>query len=339
MAARTALITGALGQDGSLLAESLQSRGYRVVGLIKAGSVRPDREVLADAAFVVTDLTDAAELRRLIEKWQPDELYHLAAFHHSSQDNSVGRASASKDAMLTTNFLSTKALAFALVEMQSSCHLVFASSSQIFTAAEMAHEVSETSPRRPATFYGHTKSWSMDLLAFLRRESALRASSAILFNHESPLRGLQFVSRKITQAAAQAALGGEPKLQLHNIGARVDWSSAHDVVQAMSLIGRSEDACDYVIASGALHSVRDFLDIAFSHVGLDWRQFTAFQEDHPAPSLLGNTGLLRKALGWKPTVHFKEMVTDMVDHDRRVLGFVDSRTGDPPGAGGRGGGR
>ena len=321
MAARTAFITGVLGQDGGLLAELLLSRGYRVIGAVKAGSATPGEGPLAEVTFVAADLGDPAAVRRLLETWQPDELYHLAAFHHSSQDNSVSTALANKSAMLATNFLSTKALAFALVEMRSACHLVFASSSQMFTATQMAHEISEDSPRQPATFYGHTKSWSMDLLAFLRKESGLRASAAIMFNHESPRRGEQFVSRKITRAAAQAAVGEGPKLEVQNIGARVDWSSARDVVQALSLIGRSIEPRDFVVASGTLHSVRDLLHIAFGHVGLDWRRFTTFQEDRATPALVGQARALSDALGWKPAIRFEDMVTEMVDHDLRVIGM------------------
>lgn len=324
MAARTALITGVLGQDGSLLAELLLSRGYRVVGAVKAGSATPREGALGELTFVVPDFADPIALRRLLEKWQPDELYHLAAFHHSSQDNSVSAGLAGKSAMLATNFLSTQALAFALAEMQSACHLVFASSSQIFTAVEMDHEVTERSPRQPATFYGHTKSWGMDLIAFLRGESSLRASSAILFNHESPRRGEQFVSRKITRAAAQAAMGNPAALSLRNIGARVDWSSARDVVQALNLIGASAVPRDYVVASGTLHSVRDLLAAAFSHVGLDWRRYTTYHEDRVTPALVGCARALSDALGWRPALSFQQMIAEMVDHDRRAGGTTRS---------------
>lgn len=315
MAARTAIITGALGQDGSLLAELLLSRGYRVVGVIRAGSVAPVEGPLAEVSFVTVDLADATAVRSLLEQWRPDELYHLAAFHHSSADNSVSAALAGKDAMFSTNFLSTKTLAFALVEMRLPCHLVFASSSQVFTAVDMSHEVSERSPRHPSTFYGHVKSWSMDLLAFLRNESGLRASAAILFNHESPWRGTQFVSRKITRAAAQAAAGHSPTLKLQNIGSRVDWSSARDVVDAMSLMGRSEMPCDYVIASGTLHSVRDLLQTAFENVGLDWTRFASFDEDRVTPALVGQSRALEESLGWRRVTHFEDMVAEMVAHD------------------------
>ena len=317
MAARTAFITGVLGQDGSLLAELLLSRGYRVVGAVKAGSATPRQGPLAEVSFVVADFGDPTAVRRLLETWRPDELYHLAAFHHSSQDNSVSAALAGKSAMVATNFLSTKALAFALAEMQSHCHLVFASSSQMFTATQMDHEIREDSPRQPATFYGHTKSWSMDLLAFLRTESGLRASAAILFNHESPRRGEQFVSRKVSRAAALAAAGRHATLELQNIGARVDWSSARDVVEALSLIGRSADPRDYVVASGTLHSVRDLLQAAFGHVGLDWRRFATFREDRAMPALVGRARALSDALGWKPAMRFEDMVAEMVDHDLR----------------------
>jgi GDPmannose 4,6-dehydratase len=324
MAARTAIITGALGQDGSLLAELLLSRGYRVVGVIRAGSVPPVEGPLAAVVFVEIDLADATAVRSLLEQWRPDELYHLAAFHHSSADNSVSAALAGKDAMLTTNFLSTKTLAFALVETQLACHLVFASSSQVFTAVDMSHEVSERSSRQPSTFYGHVKSWSMDLLAFLRNESGLHASAAILFNHESPRRGAQFVSRKITCAAAQAAAGRRPALKLHNIGSRVDWSSARDVVGALSLMGRSEAPRDYVVASGSLHSVRDLLQTAFGNVGLDWTQFASFDEDRVTPALVGQSRALEESLGWRRAMHFDEMVREMVAHDLSAIGLRKS---------------
>ena len=319
MASRTALITGVLGQDGSLLAELLLSRGYRVVGVMRAGSVPPSQGPLLAATLVSIDLADPIAVRVLLEEWKPDELYHLAAFHHSSQDNSVSSGLRGKDAMLATNFWSTKTLAFTLAEQRSICHLVFASSSQIFTATQLQQEIDERSPRHPATFYGHSKSWSMDLLGFLRKESGLRASNAILFNHESSRRGVQFVSRKITRAAALASAGARPSLDLQNIGARVDWSSADDVVRALGLIGRSDQASDYVVASGSLHSVRDLLQVAFVHVGLDWEAFTSYQEDTARPALVGQARFLEATLGWRPKVAFQAMVAEMVDHDVALL--------------------
>ena len=315
MAGRTALITGALGQDGSLLAELLLLRGYRVVGVVRPDSTLRVDGALAAMEVVPADIADSRAVRALIDAWQPDEMYHLAASHHSSQDVPVGVALASKDAMLRTNFLATKALAFALLETQSKCHLVFASSSQIFTATEIVHSVNERSPRQPSCFYGHVKTWSMDLLGFLRRESGLNASSAILFNHESPLRGVQYVSRKITQAAAMAAAGQTQPIDLLNVGSRVDWSSARDVVQALSLMGKSEVPRDYIVASGQLRSVRDLLSVAFEHVGLEWTKFARYQQDLETPSLVGRPQALEKLLGWRRSVSFEDMVREMVGHD------------------------
>lgn len=319
MANRTALITGVLGQDGSLLAELLLSQGYRVEGVARLSSSQPAAGPLSMARIGVTDLTDRRAVLELLREVQPDEVYHLAAFHHSSQDSSVSAAMDGKDTMLAVNFLATKTLAFAISEIGAPCHLVFASSSQVYTALQACHAIDEASPRQPVTFYGHAKSWSMDLLAFLRRESGLRASSAILFNHESPRRGTQFVTRKITQAAALAKAGAPPSLGLQNIGARVDWSSAHDVVAALSLMARSPTSRDYVIASGTLYSIRDLLTVAFGHVGLDWQQFTSYQEDRETPALVGTTHAIERDLGWRRSMTFEQTIVEMVEHDLQSI--------------------
>jgi GDPmannose 4,6-dehydratase len=210
-------------------------------------------------------------------------------------------------------------LAFALLQLQLECHLVYAASSQMFTAVEMRHDVDERSSRQPSTFYGHTKSWSVDLLRLLKNEAGLRASSAILFNHESPRRGSQFVSRKITLAAAQASLGLQPSVHLQNIGARVDWSSAHDVVDALNLIGRCDAPSDYVVSSGTLHTVRQLLETAFGHVGLDWARYASYTEDRETPALVGRPHELEAALGWHRAKDFDTIVAEMVDHDLTVL--------------------
>lgn len=315
MPSKTALITGALGQDGQLLGELLLRAGYQVVGLVAPGRIPPRKGPPSAINFVAADLSDATMVRSILEKWQPEEIYHLAACHHSSQDKSISSVLATKETMLASNFLSTKTLAFAVIATQVPCHLVFAASSQMFTASERCHEITETTPRKPSTFYGHTKSWSVELIEFLRSESHLRASSAILFNHESPLRSTQFVSRKITRAAAETKLGKQTTLHLSNVGSRVDWCSARDVVSAMHLMASARDGCDYVIASGQLHTIVDLLDVAFSHVDLDWREFTTYEIAHETPALQGNSSLLRETLGWKQTITFEQMITEMVDHD------------------------
>jgi GDPmannose 4,6-dehydratase len=315
MASRTAVITGALGQDGSLLSELLLSQGYSVIGVVKVGAVAPTTGPLARVKFVAADLTDPSAVRSLLETHKPHELYHLAAHHHSSQEAVLGSTLVGKDAMLATNFIATKVLAFALLNLGLDCHLVYASSSQIYTPIEPCHRIDERSPRQPSSFYGLTKSWSMDLLGALRADARLRASSAILFNHESPRRGAEFVTRKVTQAAAQAALGMRPRVQLRNIGAHADWSSARDVAAALSLMGHAAEPRDYVVGSGELRSVRDLLKCAFDHVGLDWSPFVSFQDDATRPALLSQSRALEDALGWRRTITFERMVAEMVDRD------------------------
>lgn len=319
MRTRTALITGVLGQDGSLLAELLLSRGYKVIGMGLRGKDPRLTGVLAGMEFVTDDITNPSAVRRLLQRCEPDELYHLAAVHHSSQETSFSEVLIGKDAMITINFLATKVLVFAILELKLNCHFVFASSSQIFSPRNMTHEVNEQTLRCPSTFYGYVKSWSMDLLAYLRTESGLRASSAILFNHESPKRGLQFASRKITNAAALAASGVNPRLKLQNIGSRVDWSSACDVVQALSLIGRSIDSNDYVVGSDKLHSVRDFLDLAFQYVNLDWTKFTEFEKDVCTPALVAQSNKITDELNWNRITSFEQLIHNMVDHDLKNL--------------------
>lgn len=316
MARRTALITGALGQDGSLLAELLLDRGFAVIGVVRPSSKRPLAGALAAVHWQTTDLTDAEAVRALLAKYRPCQLYHLAAAHHSSQQGTAPVTPADRDTMCRTNFWATKTLALAMLELGLDSHLVFASTSQIYSASAQDLRIDEASARQPATFYGYTKSWSMDLLALLRREHGLRASSAILFNHESPRRGPAFVTRRVTQAAARAARGEvTPRLRLQNIGARVDWSSARDVVSALALMGGADVAHDHVLASGALHSVRELLDAAFTHVGLRWADFVDVEADRHGPALCGSPAAIEASLGWRRAIGFEAMVAEMVEVD------------------------
>jgi GDPmannose 4,6-dehydratase len=311
---KTALITGAAGQDGTLLAQHLTGRGYQVIGVVRSGSAGC-RWTHGAVQWVEADICEPPIIGGLLSKWRPSEIYHLAALHHSAEDSSHHSELPSRQAMLDTNFGSTKSLAFAVLESKVHCHLVFAASSQMFTAAHSRHVIDEASPRYPSTFYGHTKSWCTDLLAYLRNDARLCASTAILFNHESPLRKPQFVSRKITQAAAAARSGRPIPLDLLNIGSRVDWSGARDVVRAMHLMALSAEPRDYVVATGQLQSVRHLLETAFGHVGLDWRDFTTFRVDQEEPALCGQPRLLEMKLGWKRMHSFADVITEMVDRD------------------------
>ncbi len=321
MSAReTSLITGALGQDGSLLGEYLLGLGHEVIGIVRertgASAAAP-----AGMRLMSADLADEAATRSLLGALRPNAIYHLAAVHHATQELDANCSVDVYRDMLEMNFLATRSLAFSMLETCPQARLVFAASSQMYSAGSTIPgaclEVDESTRRHPQTFYGHSKSWSADLLAFLRRESGLHASSAILFNHESPRRQPQFVTRKIARMAAAAAQAGSRggKLELMNIGARVDWSSAADVVRALHLMAQADVAEDYVVASGSLHTVRDVLEIAFRHVGLDWREHVAFEQDAPTPALVGRPEKIERVLGWRRQVGFEQMIAEMVDSD------------------------
>jgi GDPmannose 4,6-dehydratase len=319
MQGRTALITGVLGQDGTLLAQRLIALGYHVVGAVKPGTPVPTVGPIAAVSFAAIDLTDRSAVRELLATCRPDEIYHLAASHHSSEREGLGTTAMERDTMLRTNFLTTEVLAVSVLDLAIESHLVYASSSQVFTAIEPCQVVDESSLRSPSTFYGFTKSWSMEMLAFLRHQNGLHASSAILFNHESPLRGKQYVTRKITLAAAQAALGLRPLVEIRNLGARTDWFSARDAVEAVMLMARSARAADYVVASGQLHSVKDILRVAFGHVGLNWAAFVSVMDDTESAALLGCPKALESRLGWQRRLDFETTIIEMVEHDIRQL--------------------
>ncbi len=313
-------MTGPLGQDGRLLTRSLVAKGYSVVGVSKPGAPQLNVEDVGLAHHVVGDLCDASVVEGLLEEHQPAEVYHLAAVHHSSQEKISPGDVDLKETMLRVNFDTTRTIAFTMMRMRSRAHLVFAASSQMYTARALHHGISEASPRDPSTFYGFTKSWSFELLGGIRQSAGLRTSCAILFNHESSRRDPRFVSRKVTQAAAQAKAGLNPLVKLMNVGAMVDWSSAQDVVDAMILMGGSDISRDYVVSSGRLRSVRELAATAFGHVGLDWRDHVSFDLDAPIPSLVGRSQLLSETLFWRPSKGFETMIAEMVEYDLMLLG-------------------
>jgi GDPmannose 4,6-dehydratase len=296
-----------------LLSARLLDQGYQVVGIVRPAAQLQSE--LADLHLVEADLREKGLFERLLPEWQPDEIYHLAAFHHSAQEGTErSNVLSSHRQMVDVNFNSCCALAMALVECGLPAHLVFAASSQMYTAVGPQALIDEETPRQPSTFYGHVKAWSTELLGLLRAEHGLHASTAILFNHESSLRRPTFVSRKISLAAAAAASGRPQALHLMNIGSRVDWLAAEDVVAALQMMATAESPQDCVVASGQLHSVRDLLETAFGHVGLDWREYTQFDRDLTEPALCGQPQRLH-AMGWRPEHPFADWVGRMVDHD------------------------
>ena len=313
----TALITGAAGQDGRLLAARLVERGLDVVGVVRPGS--PPPEGLPRQRTVELDLRDAAALAALVRELRPAQVFHLAAQHHATQESGRQALPATHEAMVAVNFEATRALAFALLAQPQPGHLVLAASSQMYRAPEADVVVDEATPTCPATFYGHTKAWGSALLGTLRRDFGLRASVAVLFNHESPLRRPAFVSRKVSMAAAAAALGHPVDLQLLNLGARTDWCSAHDAVDALLSMADQPEGGDFVLASGQLHTVSELVALAFEHVSLDWRRFTTGREDRRVPALVGRPHKAEAVLGWRRAHTLRDVVAQMVEHDLRLL--------------------
>jgi GDPmannose 4,6-dehydratase len=314
-----ALVTGALGQDGFMLCRRLRELGAEVVGVVRADSGRVDRRGIligSGCRLVDLDISDTAALANLVVEVRPAHLFH--ASDSPPETPEIWRA------MIAVNVLAAEALAHACVTAKIDCSLVYASSSQVWTAHESEQRVDETTPIEPTSFYGQTKAWASDLLRRYRARYGLRATIAVLFNHESPWRDASFVSRRITMAAAQAATGKRAVLTLANIGARVDWQAAADVVEGLLLMAASEAPDDYVLASGHSHSVRDFLDAAFGHVGIDWKDWVRAKEDRAVPALVGVAGKAAAQLGWGPRCAFDQLVHAMVDADvARLRGLTD----------------
>ena len=291
-----ALVTGVRGQDGSLLAELLTARGYRVVGVSRAD----------------LDIAEHPEtLAEIVASVRPDEVYHLAAAHRSSEPGTV-EDEALHRRMTAVNYAAPLALARGLLALGRG-RLVFAASSQMYTPALPPPRIDETTPRAPSSFYGQTKARTLDELAELRRTRGLAASTAILFNHESPRRLPAFVSRKITQAVARIAAGRERELVLLDTSSRADFSSARDIVEGLHAMALGTPG-DYVLASGELHGIDELCAAAFSAVGLDWRDHVRSTRDPgERPALVGDPSLAEHELGWLRRRSFAEWVREMVE--------------------------
>ena len=315
MANKRILITGGAGQDGTLLTRLLREQGHDVWVVVRPGS-KPMHDVGADRVISM-DLAAATDVESIIDRVRPDECYHLAACHRSSdfrEDAAVLHAT-----MTQVNFRVTELLASAILARSPHCRFVFAGSSQMYTPrpGPALTSVSEETPFSPATYYGLTKTWSRELISYLRHHHQLVGGTAILFNHESVLRTPQFVTRKITLGAARAQRDAAQRISLQSVSRRVDWSSAGDVVQALALMGASPEPDDYVIASGQAHAVSDVLEIAYGRVGLAWQDHVDVSDraDDPGPALVGISSKIRSRLGWLPRQSFRELIVEMTDHD------------------------
>lgn len=311
----TALITGITGQDGSYLAELLLSKGYRVIGVARRSStVTYERieHLLDDITVVQGDLHDQGSLLSLLEEYDPSEVYNLAA--QSFVPTSWNQPALTGDitALGVTRIL--EAIRF----VNSKIRFYQASSSEMFGRVLEVPQREET-PFYPRSPYGVAKVYGHWITVNYRESFGLFAASGILFNHESPRRGLEFVTRKITDGVAKIKLGRAKELRLGNLEAQRDWGFAGDYVEAMWRMLQQDQPESYVIGMGETHSVREFCDIAFGHVGLDYKDHVIQDERFYRPAevdlLISDPTKARTKLGWEPCVTFKELVTMMVDAD------------------------
>jgi GDPmannose 4,6-dehydratase len=312
---KTALITGITGQDGSYLAELLLSKGYRVVGMVRRASTETferithmrDRLELREG-----DLLDQLSLISLIESVQPDEIYNLAA-------QSFVPTSWTKP-LLTGEFtaLGVTRMLEAIRYVNRKIRFYQASSSEMFGKV-LETPQNENTPFYPRSPYGVSKVYGHFITVNYRESFDMFAVSGILFNHESPRRGKEFVTRKVTDSVARIKLGLEKELRLGNLDAKRDWGFAGDYVEAMWLMLQQPEPDDYVIATGETHTVRELVRIAFEHVGLDWEKHVVIDPKFFRPAevdlLIGDCSRAKSKLGWKPRVDFPALVKMMVDSD------------------------
>jgi GDPmannose 4,6-dehydratase len=315
----TALVTGVSGQDGSHLADFLLARGYRVCGVVRRG---PDdsyprlEHLRGRVELFQADLLDQAALTRVLEQTRPDEVYNLAAPSFVPASWQQPALTAEVAGLGVTRLLE------ALRRACPRARFYQASSSEMFGQVRETPQ-RETTPFHPRSPYGVAKAYGHFITVNYRESYGLYACSGILFNHEGPRRGVEFVSRKITRGAARVRLGLDGELALGNLEARRDWGYAGDYVRAMWLMLRQDAADDYVIGTGETHSVAELAEVAFAHVGLDWRDHVVVDPRLYRPAevdvLQADASKARRRLGWEPEVSFEELVRAMVDADLALL--------------------
>jgi len=316
----TILITGISGQDGSYLAEQLREEGHAVVGLLRKGRAAPVRRV-DGVEYAEWDFADVAALCGVLRSLRPAAFYNLAAFSTGTgmYDDAV--------AIGEFNGIAVARMLQAIVETDALIRFCQASSSEMFGDPVDAPQ-HEATPFRPQSPYGAAKLFAHTAIRACRERHGAFACSAILYNHESPRRGPAFVTRKIADAVARIHAGDREPLPLGNLEARRDWGYAPDYVRAMRLMLAQDRAEDYVVATGQLHSVREFCEVAFSHAGLDYRDWVKdnaadLRHDARGP-LVGDAARARDRLGWRPTKDFEALVRLMVDASIASLAAKDS---------------
>lgn len=320
--AKTALISGITGQDGSFLTEVLLEKGYDVFGIIRRSSsfnteridhlYQDPHEKGTRLRLVYGDLNDSSSLNMILRQVQPDEIYNLGAQSHVRVSFDIPEYTGEVTGLGTVRLLE------AIRETGISPKFYQASSSELYGKVAETPQT-ETTPFHPRSPYGCAKAYAYHITVNYRESYGLFACNGILFNHESERRGETFVSRKITRAATRIKLGLQEKLYMGNLDAQRDWGYARDYVEAMWMIMNADEPDDYVIATGETHSVREFLEKTFSYLDLDWKEHVEIDQRYFRPAevdvLLGDASKARRKLGWEPKVNFDELVKLMTDYD------------------------
>ena len=316
---KTALITGITGQDGSYLAELLLSKNYKVHGLVRRVASENEtqrfwrlKNILNKINLHAASLESYASIVKLVEKLKPTEIYHLGAQSY------IDYAFQDEFSTINTNINGTHYLLSAIKDFSPKTKMYFAASSEMFGKA-LEIPQNEKTPFYPRSTYGISKVAGFDLTRNYREAYNIFCCSGILFNHESPRRGFEFVTRKITHAVAKIKLGLQKDLKLGNINAMRDWGHAKDYVVAMWLMLQQKKPQDYVVSTGKQYSVKQFAKLAFEQVGLDYKKYVKIDQKFNRPAdvqtLLGDCKKVKKDLGWKPKYLFKDLVKDMVKKD------------------------
>jgi GDPmannose 4,6-dehydratase len=323
---KKALITGITGQDGSYLSELLLSKDYEVYGIIRRSSsfnteridhiYQDPHETGRQLHLVYGDLNDASSLNKILRDIKPDEIYNLGAQSHVRVSFDIPEYTAEVGALGTLRLLE------AIRDTGINTRFYQASSSELYGKVQEVPQ-KETTPFYPRSPYAVAKLYAYWITVNYRESYGLYACNGILFNHESPRRGETFVTRKVTKGAAAIKLGLQDKLYLGNLDAKRDWGFAGDYVEAMWLMLQQDQPEDFVIATGETHSIRELLDEAFGHLGLDWHQYVEIDPRYYRPAevdlLIGDATKARTVLGWEPKVKFKDLVKMMVDADLAAL--------------------
>lgn len=319
---KRALITGITGQDGSYLSEFLLEKGYEVHGMVRRVALEDERtrmgrirHIRKDLQLHAGSLESFASLFRIVQQVKPDECYHLAA------QSFVSYSFEDEFSTFNTNINGTHYLLTSIKDLKPDCKLYFAGSSEMFGKVEEVPQNEKTS-FHPRSAYGISKVAGFDLTRNYREAYGLFAVSGIAYNHESPRRGYEFVTRKITSHAARIKLGLEKELRLGNLEAQRDWGHAKDYVKGMWMMLQNDAPKDYVLATGEAHSVREFCEVAFRHLGLRYEDCVTMDPIFFRPAevdlLKGDASRARRELEWKPTIGFSELVKEMVEADYKL---------------------